>query len=218
MGLFGAQSDECDCGKSEEDPCGKNEERIELLEGSGERQQSGYCAQKNQGATWSVKARMNASREFEENAVTSHGERNARTRQDDDMQGAEGGDSHCQGQRSSSTGASEGLDDIRSDVLRGGDRSERQGTKVDEVRHEVKADDGEKSENDGARDIFLRFENLFAEIAEVIEAVVGPHGGHERGENGTNRCEKRSMSGDRACRGRGKKLMVCAKNKPADND
>jgi len=35
-----------------------------------------------------------------------------------------------------------------------------------------------------ARECFFAAANLFAYVAEVVEAVVSPHGGNERGEDG----------------------------------
>ena len=69
---------------------------------------------------------------------------------------------------------------------------------VNDIRQQVQTAHGEQSQDDGSRDVLLRAQNFFAQVAEVIEAVVSPHGRNQGGQQGTDRSQTQRR--DQGCR------------------
>src|SRR6266849_4811701 len=133
------------------------------------------------------------------NAVASHGERDAGARQDRDVESSESGDGHAYRQPDCASRTRERLHYVGSDVLRLRQRREWQSTEVNDIRQQVQTAHGEQSQDDGARNVLLGTENFFSQIAEVVETVVSPHGGNQRGQQSADRpqTERRGDRGPR---------------------
>ena len=136
------------------------------------------------------KAGMNALREMEEDAVTRHGVRDAGAGQDHDVERPEGGEGHGHREPDCTARAGKRLHYIRRNVLgrryllrtakRGSKRHSPSGTEPPTV----------SSPRMMARGIFFcGLKNFFAQIAKIVEAVVGPHGGNEGGQQSANRSQ-----------------------------
>src|SRR6266481_737222 len=80
VGFVSAQTKEGNRSQREENPPGKNKQRIELFVSAAECQQRSDRAEEDQRAAGSAKSRVNALGEAKENAVASHGERDASAR------------------------------------------------------------------------------------------------------------------------------------------
>ncbi len=90
------------------------------------RHQTGKHTLKNQGAGRRAVFGVNAVGDFEEDAVAGHGVGGACAAEDGGVHRAEGADDHGDGNPRGGDGAGDVLDDIGSDVRRGGDGGERQ--------------------------------------------------------------------------------------------
>src|SRR5258708_14307503 len=120
-----------------ENPPGKTKQRIKLFVSAAEGQQRGDRAEEDQRAAGSAKSRVNALGEAKENAVASHGERDASARQDRDVESSESGDGHAYRQPDCAARTRERLHYVGSHVLRLRQRREWQSTEVNDIRQQV---------------------------------------------------------------------------------
>src|SRR6266436_1594534 len=199
VGFASSQTKEGNRSQREENPPGKNKQRIELFVSAAECEQRSDRAEEDQCAAGSAKRRVNALGEAKENAVASHGERDASARQDRDVESSESGDGHTYRQPDCAARTRERLHYVGSDVLRLRQRREWQSTEVNDIRQQVQTAHSDQSQDDGSRNVLLGAENLFAQIAEVVETVVGPHGGNQRGQQSADRSQT-ERRGDRGPR------------------
>lgn len=168
-----------------ENPTDKDDAADQVGEFSGTGKDCGPNAQSDDGGSRRLKARMDLGKLFEKEIVVRHGVKNARSRQDHAVGGAERGDENREGYDDLRFSAENDPDGSGGDGVAGGGARGAKRDEISDDSDDIEPSECERAEQESFRKGLLWIDHFAGAVRAELPAFVSPEdGNHSKAEIG----------------------------------